>query len=119
MGTTQPRRRRRTRDTGADDDGRAEKAAAPAKMSGAKVAQRVREELSAITGLPAESVISLQRNDDGWTVTVEMLELSRIPETDDVLGSYQVDTDAEGELEGYRRLSRYTRSHQFEQRDGQ
>jgi hypothetical protein len=116
MGTTQPRRRRRSRDSDADGDGQAE---APPKVTGAMVAKRVREELAAMTGLSAESVTALKRNEDGgWTVTIEMLELSRIPETDDVLGSYEVDTDADGELEGYRRLARYPRSYQYENKGG-
>ena len=71
-----------------------------------------KERLSEITGLDAESVTSLERVDDGtWKVTVELLELSRVPETDDMLGSYEVELDETGELLGYRRLRRYTRVH--------
>ena len=40
---------------------------------------------------------------------MELLELSRVPETDDVLGSYEVEFDENGELLGYRRLRRYAR----------
>lgn len=80
-------------------------------LSGAKAAARARDELSEITGLESESVISLERQDGGsWKVAIEMLELSRVPETDDLLGNYQVDLDETGELLGYRRLSRYARS---------
>jgi hypothetical protein len=81
------------------------------RLSGAKLAQHARRELSEITGLEAESVTSLERAEDGsWIVTVELLELSRIPETDDVIGSYEVELDEKGELLGYRRLRRYARS---------
>lgn len=79
--------------------------------SGAELAQQARRELSEITGLEAESVTSLERSDDGtWRITVELLELSRIPETDDVLGAYEAELDEKGELLGYRRLRRYARS---------
>jgi hypothetical protein len=72
---------------------------------------RARNELVDITGLRSEAVTSLERHDDGiWTVTVELLELSRIPETDDVLGTYQASVDPGGELLGYRRVRRYARS---------
>jgi len=38
----------------------------------------------------AESAIAVARAQHArWTVTVELLELSRIPETDDVLGSFE------------------------------
>jgi Gas vesicle synthesis protein GvpO len=77
----------------------------------AEIAARARDELSEITGLEPEGVSSLEQGEDGaWTVTVELLELSRIPETDDVLGSYEVDVDEDGELLGYRRVRRYARS---------
>jgi hypothetical protein len=86
------------------------------RLSGAKLAQHARRELSEITGLDAESVTSLKRADDGtWKVTVELLELSRIPETDDVLGAYEAELDEKGELLGYRRLRRYARSQSGEE----
>lgn len=53
---------------------------------------------------------SLERADDGTLEgTVELLEFSRRPETDDMLGSYEVELDESGELLGYRRLRRYAR----------
>jgi Gas vesicle synthesis protein GvpO len=76
-----------------------------------QVAERARRELVEITGLQPEGVTSLERHDDGmWKVTVELLEFSRIPNTDDVLGTYEASLDASGELLGYRRVRRYTRS---------
>jgi hypothetical protein len=67
--------------------------------------------LAEITGLRPEAVTSLERSDDGaWWVTVELLELSRIPETDDLLGSYEAELDENGELVSYRRVRRYARS---------
>ena len=90
---------------------RAKKRRADGKPSGAKISQRARRELSEITGLEAESVISLARAEDGtWEVTVELLELERVPNTDDLLGSYEAELDSDGELLGYRRVRRYTRS---------
>lgn len=81
------------------------------RLSGAKLAQLARRELAEITGLKPEGVTSLEQQDDGtWIVTVELLELSRIPETDDVLGSYETELDESGELLGYRRVRRYPRS---------
>jgi hypothetical protein len=76
-----------------------------------QVADRVRRELVAITGLESEGVSSLEPYDDGgWKVTVELLEFSRIPETDDVLGTYEASVTPNGELLAYRRVRRYPRS---------
>ena len=60
-------------------------------------------------GKTAEGISGLQRTDDGWNVQVEVLELSRVPNTTDVLASYEVEVDGEGELMGYRRVRRYVR----------
>ena len=76
-----------------------------------EVAQLARRALAEITGLQAERVTSIQPRDDGtWKVTVEVLELPRIPNTDDLLGTYEVVFDASGELLGYQRVSREARS---------
>jgi hypothetical protein len=64
-----------------------------------------------LTGLPAETVTGLQRaGEDGWAVTVEALELARVPSTMDVLGTYEVTLSDEGELLGLRHLGRHRRS---------
>lgn len=103
--------KRKSRDTGDSDSGRPRRRSSGERLSGGQLAQRARKELAAITGLEAESVTSLERHDDGtWKVTVEMLELSRVPETDDVLGAYETELDENGELLGYRRVRRYARS---------
>jgi len=92
-------------------DGTKRKASSGGGVSGAQIAKRARKALAEITGLEAESVTSLDRSDDGgWNVTVELLELARVPETDDVLGAYETQLDEDGELLGYRRVSRYSRS---------
>jgi hypothetical protein len=81
------------------------------RLSGGQLAQRARQELAEITGLEPEGVSSLERSYDGtWRVTVQMLELERVPPTDDVLGSYAVNLDENGKLIGYERVERYTRS---------
>ncbi|MQA03160.1 MAG: gas vesicle protein [Streptosporangiales bacterium] len=82
------------------------------RPSGAQLAKSARDELAEITGFSAESVTSLEQvDDDTWKVRVELLEVERVPDTDDVLGSYEVQLDGDGGLLGYRRVRRYPRSH--------
>jgi hypothetical protein len=91
------------------DETRRRKRAEP--LSGAKLALSAQRQLGEITGLEPQSVTSLEREEDGtWKVTVELLELSRLPETDDLLGAYEAELDETGELLGYRRVRRYARS---------
>jgi hypothetical protein len=81
------------------------------RPSSGELAQQARQALAEITGLEAEGVTSLERVDDGtWKVTVELLELERVPPTDDVLGRYEARLDENGDLLGYERVERYTRS---------
>ena len=80
-------------------------------LSARDVAQRVREDLPEVLGRPIESILGVQRSeDDGWEVTVAVVELSRIPNSTDVLGAYRVSLDGDGELQGYQRQRRYNRN---------
>jgi hypothetical protein len=67
-------------------------------------------QLQQLIGRPVESVTGMEKNGNEWTVTVEVLELERIPNTTDVLGIYEVQLDKDGELTGARRTRRYYRS---------
>ena len=55
------------------------------------MADQARELLRSVRGVEAESVSGLTRTPNGWTVTLEVVELRRIPESTDVLASYEVD----------------------------
>lgn len=71
---------------------------------------RAREQLEGVQGRPVESVSGFERRPDGWLVELEVVELSRIPETTDVLATYEVLLDGHGGLMRYTRKRRYYRS---------
>jgi hypothetical protein len=73
-----------------------------------------REQLRLLNGVQAETVSSFARTRDGWRVTLEVVEVRRIPETTDVLASYAVELDDDGGLVAYERLRRYQRSEALE-----
>ena len=75
----------------------------------AELAKAARRQLAELTGRPPESVLGLRKDDDEWKVTVEVVELSRIPPSTDLLGCYLVTLDDQGELVGYERVRRYQR----------
>ncbi len=72
--------------------------------------RRAAAAIDAALGRPVEGVIEVNREGDGWSVAVEVLEIARVPDTNDVLGLYEVELDPYGSLQGYRRRSRYTRA---------
>lgn len=96
---------RTAQDEGAGD----ESARRDGVRTAADAAKRAMTELRSLTGKEAEGVIALERTDDGWTVTVEALELRRVPNTTDVLAAYAVDLDGSGDMVGYHRVRRYVR----------
>ena len=83
---------------------------APAKFSGAQAVKCARQYIAELTGQIPESMSGLTRTDHGWKVTLDVVELERVPRTTDVLASYEIELDNEGELIGYHRTSRYYRN---------
>ena len=68
------------------------------------------EQVHDLIGRPVESVTGMEKNGNEWTVTLEVLELERVPSTTDVLGKYEVTLDKDGELTGAQRTRRYPRA---------
>jgi len=77
--------------------------------------RQAREQLEELQGRPVESISGVERSRDGWTIDLEVLELSRIPETTDVLATYEVELDGDGNLRRYTRRRRYHRAEAGEQ----
>lgn len=67
------------------------------------------EQLEELTGRTPESVIAVDREEEGWRVSLELVESRRIPDTADILAEYTAYVDDRGELTGYRRVARYSR----------
>ncbi len=61
------------------------------------------EELHALVHLDLRGVIGAMKREDGWHVTVEMIERHALPDSQDLLGVYEVILDDEGRLVNYER----------------
>lgn len=53
----------------------------------------------------AEGITSLSKEEDGWSVHVEVLERKAVPDTQDILGKYELKLTGDGEITGYKRTS--------------
>ena len=62
-----------------------------------------------LTAKKAESITGVERREDGWTVSIEVVEDRRIPSSADILATYETRIDGDGELMSYRRVRRYSR----------
>jgi len=78
-------------------------------LSAMNAAQRAARAVQRLTGRDPESVISVEHADNGWQVGVEVVEAHRIPDSADILATYQAELDGAGRLKGYRRTARYPR----------
>jgi hypothetical protein len=75
----------------------------------AELVRAARRQIEELLSEP-ESVSGMRRTDEGWAVTFEIVEVHRIPETTDVLSSYEVRVDDDGNLLDLERKRRYRRS---------
>ena len=78
-------------------------------VSPTDLARAARSQLAELTGRVPESVLGLRKDDDGWKVMVEIVELNRVPNSTDLLGCYVATLDDDGQLIGYERVRRYQR----------
>jgi hypothetical protein len=72
--------------------------------------QAAKANLEELTSQAVESVSGLARTREGWVVSLEVVELERVPRSTDLMASYRVEVDNEGELMGYERVARYYRN---------
>ena len=76
---------------------------------GPEAATAAGRHLIELTRKEVEGVTSLERTDAGWIVHLDVIELRRVPNTTDLLATFEVEVDRNGELQGYRRVHRYVR----------
>ena len=126
--TTERKRASGTGTTGSSRSGRSSADSAPSpedddgntgRRPGAmEVLRHARAQFTELTGMAPESVTSFERDEDGWTLEIEVLELERVPDTMSLIASYELALDPDGELTGYHRLRRYERGRADPHRSG-
>jgi hypothetical protein len=80
------------------------------KLSAAELGLAAMRTVKELTGYNPEAVTALEWDGEFWQITVDALELSRIPNTTDILGAYVIRLDEDGTLRGYHRDRRFQRS---------
>ncbi|WP_327048433.1 gas vesicle protein [Microbispora sp. NBC_01189] len=62
-----------------------------------------------LTSKDTEGITMVEPLEDGWVVDVEVVEDRRIPSSSDMLSTYEVQVDDDGDLLSYRRTRTYRR----------
>jgi len=96
--------------TGNSSPGQAARLRRSSRVDAGVVTREALRQIADITGRPVDTVSAVERNDDGWRVEVELVELERVPSTTNILATYEVTLDDDCSLLAYRRLRRYHRN---------
>lgn len=72
-------------------------------------ARRAARRIERLTDHPVDGVSAVAREEHGWRVDVDVVEVARIPDTTSLIATYQVDLDEDGRLVQYRRVRRFPR----------
>ncbi|WP_201308742.1 gas vesicle protein GvpO [Puerhibacterium puerhi] len=79
------------------------------RLGAGEAARRARDELAALIRHEVEGVVAVERSEDTWLVTLDVVEDPHVPSSSDVLAEYEVRLDADGDLLAYRRGRRFVR----------
>jgi len=70
-----------------------------------------------VTGLKPVTVSATCRDEQGWHIFLDMLEMSRIPPATDVLGTYEVVLDEDGNMLRFERRRTRLRGEPMEEEE--
>jgi hypothetical protein len=79
------------------------------RLSALELTLEAKRTIEELTGFKPEAVTGLQWDGESWLASVEVCELTRIPNTTDVMATYIVQLDDRGQLLGYKRDRRFQR----------
>ena len=86
-------------------------------MNMKELAERAKSQLAEVTGLKPITVTGSFKDEQGWLITLDMLEMSRIPPATDVLGDYDVLVDEDGNMVKFKRTRTRLRGEPVEMRE--
>jgi len=66
--------------------------------------RKAREQLGQLTGLDVGSTVSVRKDDAGWCVQVEVVEKKSLPNSLDILATYEAALDESGDIMNFARL---------------
>ena len=73
------------------------------------VRRTVQSTAGELIGREFDAVSEIAPTDDGWRAVVEVVERRAVPDTQDIIGRYEIELDEGATVHGYRRLDRYRR----------
>lgn len=72
-------------------------------MSIQNIAETAKKELRELTGFTSPALVGARKEGAGWVFSIELVEKKSIPEGMDIIGFYEVNADASGNVVEYKR----------------
>lgn len=81
------------------------------------LAERAKEQLAEVTGFKPVAAVGGFKDKEGWHISVDMLEMVRLPESTDIIGSYVVLLDQEGNMVKFEKKRSRLRGASYEEEE--
>lgn len=73
-------------------------------MAMPKLIQKAREQLAELTGLELGSTVSANRKENVWKVQIEVVEKESLPDSMDILATYEMTMDEDANVADFTRI---------------
>ena len=73
------------------------------------IRKRIERAADSIIGHPLDTISEISPTEEGWIAVVDVIERRAVPDTQDIIGRYELTLEEDGAIRGYQRLDRYRR----------
>ena len=81
------------------------------------LAERAKEQLAEVTGFSPVAAVGGFKDEEGWHISVDVLEMARLPESTDIIGTYVVSLDPEGNMVKFEKKRARLRGEPYEEEE--
>ena len=81
------------------------------------LAERAKEQLAEVTGFSPVAAVGGFKDEEGWHISVDVLEMARLPESTDIIGTYVVTLDPEGNMVKFEKKRARLRGEPYEEEE--
>jgi hypothetical protein len=82
-----------------------------------ELAEQAKEQLAQMTGFKPFAIVGSYKDEEGWHITVDVVELTRIPEATDVIGTYVALLDENGDMMKFEKKRSRLRGDSYEEEE--
>jgi len=81
------------------------------------LAERAKRQLAEVTGFSPVAAVGGFKDEEGWHITVDAVEMVRIPNSTDIIGTYVILLDQEGNMVKFEKKRARLRGEPYEEEE--